>query len=163
MASRPLVVAVVAMGLLVLSVGFEVVFHRSYAVDVQASDGWLTIGATGSEPYTLAKPGETSGGAVVQASRNDTLTFRLRVDNGYPWSHSEDYDVRVNGVIVAEGKLEADARSEGTSTFEVRAAVFFQGAAVEPARAPGVQFGYLDVQVGSAFVYASFQVQEVPS
>lgn len=162
MASKPLIVAVVAMGLLVVSVGFEVLFHRSYAIDVQTPDGWITIGGTGSDPYGLSRPAETSGGAIVEVARNDTITFRLRADNGYPWSLSEPYDVRVGGVIVAEGTIAADARSEGESTFTLRAALFLPRTTETPVpEKPGSTLGYFDVQIGDAFVSASFQVQEV--
>ena len=160
MAVTPLAVAVVAMGLLVVSVGFEVVFQRTYSVDVQVDSGWQTIGQSGDRGSgrMYSEPKLTSGAGAITVARNETLEFRIRVDNGYPWSYSEAYDVRVEGVIVAEGELAAEARSEGTSTFTVPASTFFARMSPDPER--NLTTAYFDVQIGSAYVSASFFLQE---
>ena len=159
--SRPLVVAVTAMALLVASVGFEVLFHRTYQLDVRTDDGWMTIGTSG-DPYGVARPRETQGGGVVRASSDDTLTFRLRVDNGYPWSMSEAYDVRVGGVIVAEGTIAAAGRGDGESTFTVRAATLFSQSGRSPdVEGKNITFAYVDVAVERVYLSGTFQLEEV--
>lgn len=162
MGLTPLTVAMVAMGLLVVSVGFEVLYHRSYFVDVAAGTGWQTIGTSGdpgdSARYA-ARPEFTTAGDVVEAPRDGTLQFRVRVDNAYPWSFSESYDVRVGGVIVAEGELTAAASAEGTSTFTIPASTFYASIPKDPER--NVTSAWLDVQVGSVYVSGSLLLQEV--
>lgn len=161
--SRPLAIGVAAMALLVVSVGFEILVHRSFAVDVRTDDGWQTIGATGqsNEPYRTKPLGVTD---PIEASRNDTLQFRLRVDNGYPWSYSEHFYVTGgSGVTVAEGELVAPGRGLGEATFDVRL-----GRLVEywpkPADAERTEFQTVsfNVVVGSSYIYSSFQIKEVP-
>ena len=162
--SRPLAVAIAAMVLLVGSVTFDAVFHRTYRVDVHDAQGWQTIGtAGGGQPgkSALASP---RGAHPVIAARNATLEFRLRVDNGYPWSYSGHYDVAYNGVGIADGDISAPARGVGESPFTIPAASLYAGgtASVEPTKgAPGsnVTYPYFSVEIGNVVVSANFELQ----
>ena len=155
MGVKPLTVAIAAMALLVASVGFEVVFDRTFTLAVETGTGYAQIGASSRAGY--AKPIDTRAGGDVRANESDALRFRLEVDNGYPWSFSEAYDVRVNGIIVAEGILEAPARGAGEATFEVPASAFLAHAPQDVGAIPA----YLEIQVGEEFVSGNFQIQEV--
>lgn len=148
----------VAMGLLMLSVGFELAFQRSYTVDVRGATGWQTVAVSLREDTRAMEPVATRAGDAIEVDRNGTITFRLVVDNGYPWRITEPYDVRYQGVIVAEGVIEAPARGEGTSTFEIPARTFLDSLGRAP-ETP-LQFPYLDVRVDSRYLSGNFQLRE---
>ena len=163
--SRPLAIAVAAMILLVGSVTFEIVFHRSFSVEVHDAAGWHTIGTAGTEP---SRPAALHAPVTVVADRNATLDFQLRTDNGYPWSYADHYAVIYNGAVVAEGDIAAGARGVHESPFSLPAATLFSGLgpSAEPIKGtPGtnITFPSFDVQVGNVDVYASFQLQEASS
>ena len=151
----------VAMGLLVISVGFEVIVHRTYGVDVRVGDVWRTIAVSGStgEPYRSTPVEATE---PIVAGVNDTLQFRVRVDNGYPWSYSEHYYVTSNsGITVADGELAAASRGYGEATFGiVLGRIVDPGALAPEAKTSPYRSASLNVAVGSVYLYASFQVQE---
>jgi len=160
--SRPLVVALVAMGLLVVSVGTELAFHRSFALDVHDAAGWLTVGES-YDPTDNGVPRATPALThAVLVNASDALDLRVRVDNGYPWSYSHAYVVSTGGLRVGEGTLTAPASGTGTATFSVPASTFFSSYAGGPKIAGGnVTTAYLDVQVGAVSFSGTFQVQEV--
>lgn len=158
--SRPLAVAIAAMVLLVGSVTFEAVFHRTYAVEIHGAIGWQTIGSAGAEPD--GKRAVFPAAQTIVADRNATLEFRFRVDNGYPWSYADHYNVLYAGVGVAEGDIAAGGRGVGLSTFTIPASTFYANLGLEfKGGGPGgnVTFPSLDVQVGNVDVPASFQLQ----
>lgn len=141
------------------SVAFEVVFSRGYTLEVKDGDGaWLLVGSGGNDARAL-EPIYTRAGSVVVAGREDMVQFRLTVDNGYPWSFSQPYDARVQGVILAEGVIAAGARSTGESLFEIRAAPFIASTPKEAAS--NITFAYIDVQINRNNVGGNFQIQEV--
>ena len=162
MASSPLVVAGVAAGLLVVVVGVDVALERTYHVDVEEGTGWRTLGSYPFEDQYCCPPGET-----LSVQRGETYGFRLRTDSTYPWSWSGDYTVRLNGAVVADGRLDVPARGSSTVEFSATAAELLRN--VPPV--PGPEYtepkyaarGGADIQVeagGDSFGFY-FEVVEV--
>lgn len=151
MPSRPLVVAIIASVALVALLAADASMNRTLALDQRVGDGWRTVAA---EPMTHDRPFVAAPDSVAA---NETLTFRLRVENGHPWSYSESYRVYANGLEVASGTLEAPARGDGESTFNVRAA-----AAGAAERGPPGGAGYLELQVriDDQYLYAGLEVRQ---
>jgi len=165
--SRPLAIAVAAMALLVGSVTFEMIYHRSFTVEVRDASGWLTIGESVSNVDTPTRfAAAPLANRAIVVDRNATVEFQLRVDNGYPWSYSHHYDVSNGGLRVAEGDVRASARDVGTSPFTIPAATLLNptfGTKEVPGASTNVTFVSLYVTVGSTEVPASFQLQEAGS
>jgi len=159
--SRPLAVAIGAMILLVASVTFEVVFEREITLEVRGPLGFqdITEGTSASGEFrSTPKPGLTRATDPVVAAPNDTIEFRVRVDNGFPWAYDEPYDVRFQGVIVAEGEIQAGARDRGESSFTIPASTFFSAGTTDPSL--DVIPIYIDVQIGSEYASGSFHLKE---
>lgn len=160
MGSRPLTIAIAAAALLVVSLGVDASMNRSLSLDVREDDGaWRTIGS--DAPYTHARPVPVEQ-AGVSAAANDTITLRLRVDNGYPWAYDERYRVFFNGRELASGTLEAGARGEGESVFTVPAKPFWDTMSQRPPGepAPQVAYAHVEVYVDGKTVYGNFQIHE---
>jgi hypothetical protein len=160
--SRPLVVAIVAMALLLTSVGAELAFHRTYALDVRDPAGWLTV-AESYDPTASGPRATPLLAHAILANASDQVELRVRVDNGYPWSYSHSFVVSTMGLRVAEGTLTAPARDTGASSFTIPASTLLSGLSPAAKGGPGgnVTTAYLDVQVGSVGFSGSFQLQEV--
>ena len=150
---------VVAAAALVVIVGVDAALDRTLALDVREEGGWRTLATQGGEAPSYFQPYRES---TVSASRNDSLEFRVRLDNGYPWAFDEAFRVLESGSIVAEGRLTAPAGGEGSATFTVPASRFYRDN-VEPG-APGPRLGHGDLRIetgGTAF-HVSVTVQEGP-
>jgi hypothetical protein len=158
--SRSLMIAVVAMALLVGSVTFEVVFQRTYALQVHDPPGWQTIGQSASA-NDVATPRAGPASHAILAARNASIDFRLRVDNGYPWASSQHYDIVFNGLSVADGTIAAPARGVGETPFTIPAATLLRGSG-GPKEIPGGNVTYVNLNavIGSESIYATFQLQE---
>lgn len=161
MGIQPLAIAAVAAALLVASIAVDASMNRYVELDVQ-DDGAFVRVAT-SEPYTTQARPQPYGEIVVDAGPNDTVTMRVRVDNGYAWGFSETYRAYVNGREVASGTLTAPARGEGEATFTFAASVAWQD--FGPRRQPGetsprTVYPSVEVRAGSEAVYASLTLRE---
>ena len=118
--------ALAAGALLLVVLTVDATMNRTYTVDVHDGTGFRTIAI---EPNTngdfyAARPAVGYFGAI-NATANDTLRFRLTLDNGYPWSASETFQVDFNGAELARGTISAPARSTGETEFTLPAAPFF--------------------------------------
>lgn len=133
--------------------------NRTVILDRQVGGGWRLVA---SDPPTYeAKPLEPVGRGTERAQANETLEFRLRVDNGYPWSYSERYRVFSNGLEVASGTLEAGARSEGEAAFTVRAEGAHAGEQTKDpsgAAVPVFTSMSIEVLVGNSHLFAYVEV-----
>lgn len=158
--SRPLLVAITCMVLLLGSVTFEVVFHRTFTVEVHDAAGWQTIGSFGTGDQNL-RAGPVLSDHAVPANRSDVVEFRVRVDNAYPLSYSHSYIVGYQGINVAEGTLTAPARDIGTSSFTIPAATLLVSSGPKTEPGGNITFVYFDVRLGNIDVPASFQLKEV--
>lgn len=162
--SRPLAIAIVAMSLLVVSVGFEVLVQRTFALDVRVGDEWrtLAVSETSNDPYRTTPVGATD---PIVANASDTLTFRVRVDNGYPWAYSEHYYVSSwRGSTIADGELTAPGRGYGEATFSLVLGRIMSEGALTPEGGPksaGYRSANLNVNLDEVYLSASFDVQEV--
>ncbi|MFA5862664.1 MAG: hypothetical protein WDA16_13310 [Candidatus Thermoplasmatota archaeon] len=158
--SRPLLVAVACMVLLLGSVTFEVVFHRTFTVEVHDAVGWQTVGSFGTGDKGLrAEP--VLGTHAVTVNRSDNVEFRVRVDNAYPLAYSHSYVVGYQGINVGEGTLTAPARDVGTSSFTIPASTLLTNVGPKTDPRDNITFVYFDVRLGNIDVPASFQLQEV--
>lgn len=161
--TRPLAVAAAAAVLLVLVVGADASMDRSLHVDRRDADGaWATLvsgGEVAPEERYLAYPDAT----VHVADRNDSLTMRVRVENGYPWGYGEEYVAYAQGVEVARGRLAADARASGTAEFAVPVQRLVGGALGKPVpqddAPPLTHHGFIEVRIGGQTLHAGLQVE----
>ena len=160
--SRPLAVAIGAMVLLVGSVSFELFFQRSYALEVFHDGGWTTIGQTETPGDSSPRPMTPLAGAII-VNRSDDVQFRLRLDNGYPWSYAHHYDVEAYGLRVAEGDISAGGRDIGTSTFKVPASTLLGSFAGKVGPGANITQAYLNVQIGTTSVSGTLELQEAAS
>lgn len=121
MGVSPLAVALAAGALLVLVIGADASVNVSYALDLQQEGAWRQVAmrpySHESAPYPLGAPGE------MEVNRSDELRLRLRMENGYLWAKSVEYEVHVAGrpVDALAGRLEAGARDGAAVEFAVPA------------------------------------------
>lgn len=165
--TRPLSVALAAAVLLVVVVGADATMDRSLHLDRQDADGaWVTLASGGEIPpeerYKMfADP------TVRADDVNATLTMRVRVENGYPWSYDEAFVAYAQGVEVARGRVEAEPRGAGATEFEVPLRRL-AGAGVEtrvPDEGNGTlrptYYGSVEVRVGRMSLQAGITVEVV--
>lgn len=164
MPSIPLVVAVAAGALLAVVVGVDVAINRVHYLEVETDEGWVTLARepfdrTGSHSSTPF-PARTT----FDANESDTLRFRIRVDNGYPWAMSEPFEVRIDGRLVGSGTLEVPARSHGEAIVEVEASRVLVSPQPGPVRDSGpdaYHHFYVQADVGGTILAAGHSIREV--
>lgn len=153
----PLAVAAVSAVLLVAVLAVDAGMNRTFSLDVRGVDGWVTV-ATSDEGRGY--PRAVHSLAPVTVADNGSVEFRLRVDNGYPWTFSGTYDAHAYGEPVAQGEVSAGARSAGTATFTVDLASLTQDhLGPRPAREPHDRV-YLEVLVDEDVVGGEVAVRE---
>jgi len=148
MTNKALITALVAFGLFVVTIAADASMNRSFALDASDGKGGWILGADHGD--ATSRPTGTPGAIPYQ--ENDTIDLRLRVENGYPWAFSEAYSVRYNGVEVASGTLQADARATGTSTFRFDTSRLDSGPQGRD-NAVKSAFVYLEITIGSTVIY----------
>ena len=167
MAVQPLTIAVVAGVLLVVSIGLDAAINRTYYVDVEQPDGWHQVAAEPVRSQTFSPIYPAAGGLSVDP--NGSITLRVRLDNGYPWALGETARLidQANGTILAEKRVDAPARGEGSAIFTFAARPYFDRATTaSPPGAklgPGSVYATLLVEVGSKTISAYLQLEAVTS
>jgi len=161
---QPLIVAGVAAALLVVVVGVDVAIDRSFVLELKtAPDEWTQIASTQMHERYVSVP-RPYAEAQMPVNRTDTLEFRLRVENDYPWALDERFEVYSHGQKLAEGRLQAPAGGAGQATFEVTVARLMDGQGYMPSPergAPQLYSLYVEVYVDGQYVSGSFAVREV--
>lgn len=125
MASTALVTAGVAAALLVVTLGVDVAMTTTYALDVWTGTAWRELVR---DPYVIDRQYRGPEQALVTANASEDVRFRLRAENGYPWSKDGGFRVLHNGEEVASGSLDLPARSSDEAEFSIPAARLIQGA-----------------------------------
>ena len=169
MGVKPLTLALAATVLLVVVIGADATMNRSFALDLQApsSSGSGTTWRTLAEvPYRYDDRSRAEpwmyGPPELEANRSDTLTFRVRAENGYFWPLDETFRAYHNGEEVASGRLSAPARGETESSFTVPADRILGRAPVPPdAKAPYIGGDGLQVRVDDESLDAYLTLREV--
>lgn len=155
MASKALLVAVVAAAALVVSIGVDAAMNRTYVLEIRKGDGWIAIAQ--SDPGAPNVIREPAGGMVVVPA-NGTVEFRLRETNTYFWASSTSWEALANGASYAHGTLSSPARGQAEATFSIPASAWTNGQA-KPVDPSGAVFASLQVRAGDAELYGSFQLQ----
>ncbi|MEA3199942.1 MAG: hypothetical protein QOE90_1370 [Thermoplasmata archaeon] len=153
--SRPLLVALVAGALLVVSIGADALMNRSYVLEVKdGAGGWHAIATSASEggvARPVAQP-------TINVSGAGAVDFRLRETNGYLWPSSTPWEATVNGASFAHGTLSSPPRGEGEVTFSIPTSTW-RDAQPKVAGAPPGTFANVEVTAGSAQLYGTFQLE----
>ncbi len=159
--SQPLVVAIGAAALLVVVVATDLAIDRTIAIDVRDDGAWREIARHPVARSEVPHPGFGYDSVPIEAGEN--VSFRLRVDNGYPWAFDEAYRAfDPMGRIAAEGRLAASARGEGAAEFVVPGASFAR--AVPPGSAKdGSSYVSIAVEIAGERIDAGFPVTGVAS
>lgn len=121
MVSRPLIVASVAGALLLTVVGVDLAMDRTYYLDIEIGDRWVTFGEFPYQPTT-----RMYSGAPQPVDPNGTVTVRVRGENGYPWGMSEPYTLSVGASVVGEGTLAAPAWGTAQREHAFSASVLYE-------------------------------------
>ncbi len=151
---RALAIAGVALVLLVVVIGVDVSMDRTIALDFSTSDGWVTLA---QEPFSASERIRYSPPPSVDA--NGSATFRLVVENEYPWAYSRAFVARSGATVIAEGTLDAPAGGRGVATFTVNASAL--RADMGPGRLdpPREESAPLHIEIGSVELYASVVIR----
>ncbi|HWH09388.1 MAG TPA: hypothetical protein VNX21_09320 [Candidatus Thermoplasmatota archaeon] len=156
--SRPLAVAIAAAVLLVLVVGADASMDRSLHVDRRSADGaWATLASAGEVPPEERYAPFPMG--PWRVAGNESLTLRVRVENGYPWAYSEAFVAYVDGVEVARGRVEAEPRGTGTAEFEVPVERVAGRSERSPPGEPAMLHGTVEVRVGRTSLHAGIPLE----
>lgn len=174
MLSRPLLVAAVAAGLLVVSVGADLAFTSHVEVHAgRAGDELVLVGQgqlDGRPSYSYARP--TTTGEPFRANASDSITLEVTLHNAYPWPTSRTFALTRDGCYegastLATLRVSASGSGEGKarSSIPVQTLLREYGTLYpKPVDGPeaDVQQVYLQVCRGMRDVAtASFSVQEV--
>ncbi|HVM45646.1 MAG TPA: hypothetical protein VM582_06895 [Candidatus Thermoplasmatota archaeon] len=163
MASSALITAGVAAALLVVVVGIDASMTKTHAIDVWTGTGWRELART---PMSFERAPHSWGAPpTISANASDDLRFRVRVDNSYAWSTTDDFRALLAGEEVASGRIETPARSTREAEFTVSASRYFERGARGPemveAGAPPLVYADLMVVVDGKQLFPSFQIREV--
>lgn len=152
-ALRPLTIAAVATVLLVTVLAVDLTYNRTLTLELRQDDGWVPLSSTG-------EPHDRIGPRALRVDANETLTFRLRVDNDMPFAYEEPYRVYHFGTLVAEGTLTAPASEEGVTTFTLNATALIDDGRGGPPTEQDIHFASLEVEVGDEMLFGSFEIRE---
>lgn len=155
----PIAIAATAAVMLVVVLGTDAMLDRTYVLEVQDAQGeWHTV-ATGpqGDPYFRGGPYYT-GGTSITVADNESVSLRVRGDNGYPWAMSESFQVYAQSFLVGQGTLSAEARGSGSVTFEFNASRAADPYAPKPVDARDIV--YLELHVDGQYIAGQIHLQE---
>lgn len=168
MGVKPLTVAFVASVLLVVVIGADATMNRYYTLDVQAPSAtgsgttWRTIAQVPPRYEDSPRYFEPTFGGEIPANRSDTITFRLRAENGYFWAIGETFRVYQNAEEVTSGTIRAPARSESSVEFTLTADSLLGTRPVgADAKTPHIATGSLQVDVDGESLFGYVTLREV--
>ena len=122
MASTGLVTASVAMVLLIVSVGTDLAFDSTVRVEAGVGDGPMQLVGDGAiDGRTARSPAPVD---PFTANRSDVMTFKVTLENGYPWSSSRSFELSLDGCydgarVLAVMDVNAPARGAASATTEI--------------------------------------------
>lgn len=149
-------VAAVSGLLLVVVLAVDASMNRTYALDVEGTDGWRTFATDAQVSY----PRFDYGGSAVDVADNTSVTFRVRADNGFPWELSKTFTVTSYGVRVAEGVISAPARGEGVAEFSLNVSDLAGSPPYPKQDASNYENVYLELHVGNEIVGGTVNIRE---
>lgn len=170
MASKGLLTASIAAGLLVVSVGFDLAFDSSLRIEAGVGSGPMQLVGEGAIDGRYDRPMATVDPFVANGS--DVMTIKITMQNGYPWSSAKSFSLSLDGCyegarVLAVVDVSAPARGSGSGTTEIavsrllaEAGRFIPKESTGPGA--GTQYVYLQVCRGDTYATsANLPIQEV--
>lgn len=163
MASRALTVAAAAGVLLVAVVAVDASMNRVFHLEAQLGGNWVKVA---TYPYQHGSRYYEPSLAAFDLNASEQVPFRVRVENGYPWTVSEDVEVTMDGRPVHQGRLEADRFTDGVAPFAIPAQDLLRGGGAggrpvaDPPEAPA-SIPHFWVRVGAVQLGGSLAFREV--
>lgn len=170
MASRALLIAAVAAGLLVVSVGVDLAFNSTLQVRAAKTGDPLQLVGEGQLDGRLYG-GPSRSSQTFRANASDTITVEVTFQNAYPWPSTKTFILTRDGCYdgateLAELRITAPASGEGKASTDLSVERLLREYGLyfpKEAGTPAAQPIYLQVCRGTRdAVTATFGIEEVP-